>query len=332
MLTTIFMSFSLYFIVWLLNGTPAISLELLRSKLPSLEEDFGIAILSLVQLSIDMTQLVGFRFPMEPIYVPLPLSFAASPDGCGDGSDGGSSSGRYPLRSRTGFRRRIQSEPITNSSSLKEWRDLFLPLETRWIFATRLVQGLWRRIYHPGLSSIKPSDALVQRNQQQGQEEEEEEEMDLDYHDDPGSDDDDDIKEDDHSDDDIDDIDDDESVHSDYTTDPRELYEELFFLRQDQEEWRDEEEYGAAAHYHPSASAAAAAARTTSTSSSTIISSSEMARLCVVCASEPRDIVLFPCRCLCLCDGCREEMGNRVYQRCPTCRKQVDGYSKIYMP
>ena len=42
---------------------------------------------------------------------------------------------------------------------------------------------------------------------------------------------------------------------------------------------------------------------------------------CVVCQSEPRTIVLWPCRCLCCCDGCRTILGSRGYKTCPCCRR-----------
>ena len=55
-------------------------------------------------------------------------------------------------------------------------------------------------------------------------------------------------------------------------------------------------------------------------------------RECVVCGTNARSIVLRPCNCLCLCDECREELAVRRYQDCPTCRRKVFGYCKIYEP
>jgi hypothetical protein len=55
-------------------------------------------------------------------------------------------------------------------------------------------------------------------------------------------------------------------------------------------------------------------------------------RVCVVCASEPRNIVLRPCMCLVLCDECRSQLALRGSSICPTCRRKVVGYSKIYEP
>ncbi|KAH8099653.1 hypothetical protein BXZ70DRAFT_942746 [Cristinia sonorae] len=58
-------------------------------------------------------------------------------------------------------------------------------------------------------------------------------------------------------------------------------------------------------------------------------------RNCVVCTVEPRQIICWPCRCLALCDDCRENMASRSAaskHSCPCCRQSVEGYSKIYIP
>jgi hypothetical protein len=57
--------------------------------------------------------------------------------------------------------------------------------------------------------------------------------------------------------------------------------------------------------------------------------------VCVICTSEARDIICWPCRCLAMCDGCREALAARsapTKHRCPCCRRLVEGYSKIYIP
>ncbi|KAF9581308.1 hypothetical protein BGW38_001725 [Lunasporangiospora selenospora] len=54
--------------------------------------------------------------------------------------------------------------------------------------------------------------------------------------------------------------------------------------------------------------------------------------LCVVCQSEPRGIMLRPCRCLALCNECREVLASRRFKQCPCCRSDVQGFSKIYIP
>ncbi|GAA5876034.1 hypothetical protein JCM8547_003537 [Rhodosporidiobolus lusitaniae] len=73
-------------------------------------------------------------------------------------------------------------------------------------------------------------------------------------------------------------------------------------------------------------------------------------RFCVVCTVEERSVVLWPCRCLCLCDGCRTALADRTTGSafaaeggqdgaqqsgggiCPTCRTPVVGFSRIYIP
>ena len=80
---------------------------------------------------------------------------------------------------------------------------------------------------------------------------------------------------------------------------------------------------------------------------------SERRRLCVVCCVEERNVICWPCRCLCLCMECREHLANRPPHRndhaptasanananarasthlCPTCRTPVQAYSRLYIP
>ncbi|KAG1723707.1 hypothetical protein EDB19DRAFT_1762619 [Suillus lakei] len=64
-------------------------------------------------------------------------------------------------------------------------------------------------------------------------------------------------------------------------------------------------------------------------------SHTEARRNCVVCTVEPRQIICWPCRCLAVCDDCRENLASRSSastHTCPCCRRNVDGYSKIYIP
>ncbi|KAF8969568.1 hypothetical protein BDZ97DRAFT_1653538 [Flammula alnicola] len=56
---------------------------------------------------------------------------------------------------------------------------------------------------------------------------------------------------------------------------------------------------------------------------------------CVICTSEARDIICWPCRCLAMCDNCREALASKsapTKHRCPCCRQPVEGYSRIYIP
>ncbi|KAH7889487.1 hypothetical protein F5I97DRAFT_1994880 [Phlebopus sp. FC_14] len=62
---------------------------------------------------------------------------------------------------------------------------------------------------------------------------------------------------------------------------------------------------------------------------------SDARRNCVICMIEPRQIICWPCRCLALCDDCRENLASRSSaskHSCPCCRRNVEGYSKIYIP
>jgi len=61
----------------------------------------------------------------------------------------------------------------------------------------------------------------------------------------------------------------------------------------------------------------------------------EVRRNCVICTVEPREIICWPCRCLALCNDCRENLASRSAaskHTCPCCRTSVQGYSRIYIP
>ncbi|KAJ7855948.1 hypothetical protein B0H14DRAFT_2754100 [Mycena olivaceomarginata] len=61
----------------------------------------------------------------------------------------------------------------------------------------------------------------------------------------------------------------------------------------------------------------------------------EPRRNCVVCTCDAREIICWPCRCLSMCDGCREVLASRSSaskHRCPCCRQVVEGYSRIFIP
>ncbi|KAF7778510.1 hypothetical protein Agabi119p4_2855 [Agaricus bisporus var. burnettii] len=57
--------------------------------------------------------------------------------------------------------------------------------------------------------------------------------------------------------------------------------------------------------------------------------------MCIICTSKPRDVVSWPCRCLVMCDQCREILaakGSPSKHCCPCCRQPIDGYSRIFIP
>ncbi|KAF9469449.1 hypothetical protein BDZ94DRAFT_1244496 [Collybia nuda] len=56
---------------------------------------------------------------------------------------------------------------------------------------------------------------------------------------------------------------------------------------------------------------------------------------CVVCMTEGREVICWPCRCLAMCNPCREALAAQSAastHRCPCCRRGVDGFSRIYVP
>ncbi|GKT45506.1 protein ASI1 [Colletotrichum spaethianum] len=53
---------------------------------------------------------------------------------------------------------------------------------------------------------------------------------------------------------------------------------------------------------------------------------------CVVCQSSPRTIIVWPCRCLSLCDDCRVSLAMNNFDKCVCCRREVISFSRIYVP
>ncbi|KAF3767490.1 hypothetical protein M406DRAFT_216032, partial [Cryphonectria parasitica EP155] len=53
---------------------------------------------------------------------------------------------------------------------------------------------------------------------------------------------------------------------------------------------------------------------------------------CVVCHSSPRTVIVWPCRCLSLCDDCRVSLALNNYDKCVCCRREVISFSRIYVP
>ncbi|KAK2066789.1 hypothetical protein P8C59_000577 [Phyllachora maydis] len=53
---------------------------------------------------------------------------------------------------------------------------------------------------------------------------------------------------------------------------------------------------------------------------------------CVVCQSAPRTIIVWPCRCLSLCDDCRVSLAMNNFDKCVCCRREVISFSRIFVP
>ncbi|UNI20377.1 hypothetical protein JDV02_006471 [Purpureocillium takamizusanense] len=53
---------------------------------------------------------------------------------------------------------------------------------------------------------------------------------------------------------------------------------------------------------------------------------------CVVCQSSSRTIIVWPCRCLSLCDDCRVSLAMNNFDKCVCCRRDVMSFSRIYVP
>jgi Zinc finger, C3HC4 type (RING finger) len=53
---------------------------------------------------------------------------------------------------------------------------------------------------------------------------------------------------------------------------------------------------------------------------------------CVVCQSAPRSIIVWPCRCLSLCDDCRVSLAMKNFETCTCCRSRVSSFSRIFVP
>ncbi|KAM0361490.1 hypothetical protein ACHAP4_001958 [Fusarium culmorum] len=53
---------------------------------------------------------------------------------------------------------------------------------------------------------------------------------------------------------------------------------------------------------------------------------------CVVCQSSPRTIIVWPCRCLSLCDDCRVSLAMNNFDKCVCCRREVVSFSRVFVP
>lgn len=50
---------------------------------------------------------------------------------------------------------------------------------------------------------------------------------------------------------------------------------------------------------------------------------------CVICTVNKRAIILWPCKCLAMCEDCRVSLAVKKFDHCPCCRTKIKGYSKI---
>ncbi|PHH60815.1 hypothetical protein CDD81_1112 [Ophiocordyceps australis] len=55
-------------------------------------------------------------------------------------------------------------------------------------------------------------------------------------------------------------------------------------------------------------------------------------RPCVVCQTSMRTIIVWPCRCLSLCDDCRVSLAMNNFDKCVCCRRDVMSFSRIFVP
>ncbi|KAK2736437.1 hypothetical protein FQN55_001613 [Onygenales sp. PD_40] len=53
---------------------------------------------------------------------------------------------------------------------------------------------------------------------------------------------------------------------------------------------------------------------------------------CVICQSTPRSIITWPCRCLCVCEECRVSLAMNNFGSCVTCRREVTGFVRLWVP
>ncbi|KAK2746988.1 hypothetical protein FQN57_002560 [Myotisia sp. PD_48] len=53
---------------------------------------------------------------------------------------------------------------------------------------------------------------------------------------------------------------------------------------------------------------------------------------CVICQASPRAIITWPCRCLCICEECRVSLAMNNFGSCVTCRREVTGFVRLWVP
>lgn len=53
---------------------------------------------------------------------------------------------------------------------------------------------------------------------------------------------------------------------------------------------------------------------------------------CVICQTSHRSIIAWPCRCLCVCEECRVSLAMNNFGNCVTCRQEVTGFMRLWVP
>lgn len=53
---------------------------------------------------------------------------------------------------------------------------------------------------------------------------------------------------------------------------------------------------------------------------------------CVICQTNTREIITWPCKCFAICDDCRMSLIAKGMEGCVCCRRDVEGVSKVFLP
>lgn len=54
--------------------------------------------------------------------------------------------------------------------------------------------------------------------------------------------------------------------------------------------------------------------------------------VCVICHVNSRQVILWPCKCLAVCESCRVALSLREFRSCVCCRRKVEAFSKVFVP
>ncbi|EGW33923.1 uncharacterized protein SPAPADRAFT_135096 [Spathaspora passalidarum NRRL Y-27907] len=53
---------------------------------------------------------------------------------------------------------------------------------------------------------------------------------------------------------------------------------------------------------------------------------------CVICQTNIREIITWPCKCFAICENCRLSLVSKGIEGCVCCRREVEGVSKVFIP